>query len=106
MSAPPRVVRAVRAIAQHYGLTADDIVGRKQPRALAIPRREAMWVARAATGLSLPQIGAAFGGRHHTSILEGCRAVDAERRRDAPLTARLDRLVDELRAMPAAGGAP
>jgi chromosomal replication initiator protein len=75
----------VEATARHYGLTADDLASRKRTRIVAQARQMAMYLARAETDASLPQIGEALGGRDHSTILHGCARITALMETDSAL---------------------
>jgi chromosomal replication initiator protein len=52
-----------------------DLLSEKRSRSLARPRQIAMTLARELTQLSLPEIGQAFGGRDHTTVMHACQRV-------------------------------
>lgn len=53
-----------------------DMVSRRRPNNLVLPRQIAMYLSRTLTGQSLQEIGEAFGGRDHGTIIHACRAVE------------------------------
>ena len=61
----------IEAVARHFGLRVNELEGRSRSRAIARPRQIAMYLLREETDASLPQIGAALGGRDHTTVLYG-----------------------------------
>ncbi len=65
----------IEVVAQQYGIQSEDITGKKRSQNIALPRQIAMYLCRQLTTLSTPSIGAAFGGRDHTTILHGCDKV-------------------------------
>ena len=65
--------RIIRALCIGFGLSRAQMRGPARNRAIAWPRQLAMYLVRAMEGMSLPQIGRAFGGRHHTTVMAGCR---------------------------------
>ncbi len=67
------VMRVIEEVADRYGLTAGDLLGPRHLRHHAYARHVAMYEVRERFGLSLPAIGALFGGRDHTSVMEGLR---------------------------------
>ncbi len=75
----PRRTQTVEAvletIADHYRITIDDLVGPRRTKKIALARQQAMFLAREATEASLPQIGAALGGRDHTTVMHGCNKI-------------------------------
>ncbi|WP_208875610.1 chromosomal replication initiator protein DnaA [Streptomyces sp. PBH53] len=71
------------ATADYFGLTVDDLCGSSRGRQLVTARQIAMYLCRELTDLSLPKIGAQFGGRDHTTVMHAdrkIRALMAERR--------------------------
>ncbi|WP_040610938.1 chromosomal replication initiator protein DnaA [Oceaniovalibus guishaninsula] len=64
-----------RKVADHYNIRISDLVGPKRTRIYSRPRQVAMFLAKEFTDRSLPEIGRRFGGRDHTTILHGIRAI-------------------------------
>ena len=81
-----------RKVADHYNLRLADLVGPKRVRTVARPRQVAMYLAKALTQRSLPEIGRHFGGRDHTTIMHGVRRIEELRRSDPQIAEDLQRL--------------
>ncbi len=64
-----------KTVAQYYKLRVADLVSKRRTRSIARPRQIAMALAKELTNHSLPEIGDAFGGRDHTTVLHACRKV-------------------------------
>ncbi|MEV0444488.1 chromosomal replication initiator protein DnaA [Streptomyces spectabilis] len=83
-AAPEITATAIMAAtADYFGLTVDDLCGSSRSRVLVTARQIAMYLCRELTDLSLPKIGAQFGGRDHTTVMHAdrkIRALMAERR--------------------------
>ncbi|MEU8540143.1 chromosomal replication initiator protein DnaA [Streptomyces sp. NPDC048717] len=83
-SAPEITASAIMAAtADYFGLTVEDLCGSSRSRVLVTARQIAMYLCRELTDLSLPKIGAQFGGRDHTTVMHAdrkIRALMAERR--------------------------
>jgi chromosomal replication initiator protein len=83
-SAPEITSTAIMgATADYFGLTIEDLCGTSRGRALVTARQIAMYLCRELTDLSLPKIGALFGGRDHTTVMHADRKIRnlmAERR--------------------------
>ncbi len=73
------------AVAQHYGLPQEELVGRSRRRAVSNPRQLAMFLIREETNASLPQIGQFLGGRDHSTILHGCEKIGSQIETDEQL---------------------
>jgi chromosomal replication initiator protein len=65
-----------KAVAEYYGLRMADILSPRRARAVARPRQLAMYLCKAITTLSLPDIGRKFSGRDHTTIIHGVRKIE------------------------------
>jgi len=64
-----------RTVAEYYKLKLSDLLSKRRTRSIARPRQVAMALSKELTNHSLPEIGEAFGGRDHTTVLHGCRKV-------------------------------
>lgn len=64
-----------KTVADYYKLRVADLLSKKRSRSVARPRQMAMALAKELTNHSLPEIGDAFGGRDHTTVLHGCRRI-------------------------------
>ncbi|OGT21372.1 MAG: chromosomal replication initiation protein DnaA [Gammaproteobacteria bacterium RBG_16_57_12] len=65
-----------KTVAEYYKIRVSDLHSKKRSRSVARPRQIAMYFSKELTSHSLPEIGEAFGGRDHTTILHGCRKVN------------------------------
>jgi len=64
-----------RTVAEYYNIKISDILSKRRNRTIARPRQMAMYLAKELTNHSLPEIGDAFGGRDHTTVLHACRKI-------------------------------
>lgn len=64
-----------KIVAEYFKLRVTDLLSKKRTRSIARPRQIAMALAKELTNHSLPEIGDAFGGRDHTTVLHACRKV-------------------------------
>ena len=64
-----------RIVAEYYKIKKSDILSKRRNRNIARPRQMAMFLAKQLTSHSLPEIGEAFGGRDHTTVLHACRRI-------------------------------
>ncbi len=65
-----------RRVAEYYKMRVSDLHSKRRNRQITRPRQIAMSLAKELTDLSLPEIGDAFGGRDHTTVIHACRKVD------------------------------
>ena len=64
-----------RVVAEYYKIKVADLHSKRRSRSVARPRQVAMYLAKDLTNHSLPEIGNAFGGRDHTTVLHACRKI-------------------------------
>ena len=74
-----------KTVAQYYKLRVADMVSKRRTRSIARPRQISMALAKELTNHSLPEIGDAFGGRDHTTVLHACRKVAELRENNATI---------------------
>ena len=83
----------IDATAKYYRIKISDILGKKRTRNIARPRQVAMSLTKELTTLSLPSIGDAFGGRDHTTVMHGVKAVAKLREEDPELAQDYEKLL-------------
>lgn len=64
-----------KVVCEYYKIKMNDMVSKRRSRSVARPRQVAMALAKELTNHSLPEIGEAFGGRDHTTVLHACRKI-------------------------------
>jgi chromosomal replication initiator protein len=71
-----------KTVAEYFKIRVADLLSKRRSRSIARPRQVAMALSKELTNHSLPEIGDAFGGRDHTTVLHGCRRIKALREAD------------------------
>lgn len=66
---PPAVPTILKIVAEFYGLSVEDLLGRSRSRRIALPRQIAAYILREEVNLSFPQIGEELGGRDHSTVM-------------------------------------
>jgi chromosomal replication initiator protein len=74
-----------KTVAEYFKIRVGDLLSKKRTRSIARPRQIGMALAKELTNHSLPEIGDAFGGRDHTTVLHGCRRIESLRETDKRL---------------------
>lgn len=74
-----------RTVAEYYKIKVADLLSKRRSRSVARPRQVAMALSKELTNHSLPEIGDAFGGRDHTTVLHACRKIAELREIDADI---------------------
>jgi chromosomal replication initiator protein len=70
-------------VADYYQLKVADLKSKNNAKSIAMPRQVAMYLCKALTHASLPEIGKAFGGKHHSTVIHSIRKVEDLRKTDA-----------------------
>ncbi|NNJ80407.1 MAG: chromosomal replication initiator protein DnaA [Xanthomonadales bacterium] len=87
-----------KIVAEYYKLRVSDLLSRRRTRTIARPRQMAMALSKELTEHSLPEIGDAFGGRDHTTVLHACRRIDELCETDGRIREDKAKLVRQLTA--------
>ena len=92
-----------RVVAEYFGLTHNDLRGKKRTKAIAFPRQLAMFLVREMTEYSTTEIGIEFGGRDHTTVMYACQKIENSTKTDStlePSIQSLKRNIAEYRKNP------
>lgn len=95
----PLIAEIQQAVACEFGVETFEMSSARRSRAVAHPRQVAMFLARALTPRSTPEIGRMFGGRDHSTVIHAIRSVEARLRDDDELAARTMGVVEQLAAL-------
>ncbi|OQA91308.1 MAG: Chromosomal replication initiator protein DnaA [Elusimicrobia bacterium ADurb.Bin231] len=85
-------------VATNFNLEIRDLKSKKRTNAIAIPRQIAMYLTREFTELSTIEIGDAFGGRDHTTVLYAYETIKKKTSKDQQLALKVDKIIQELKA--------
>jgi chromosomal replication initiator protein len=85
-----------KRVADHFQIRHSDMTSKRRPNNIAIPRQAAMYLARTLTKHSLQEIGDAFGGRDHGTVIHACKAVDNMMEQDASMRGSVEFLKNQL----------
>ncbi len=86
-----------KTVAEFFKLKLADMYSKRRPASIAIPRQIAMYLSKELTQKSLPEIGYAFGGRDHTTVLHAVKKIQNSRQSNATLNHNLHILEQQLR---------
>lgn len=86
-----------KAVADHYDVRLADMTSRRRPASIAFPRQIAMYLSRSLTKGSLMEIGEAFGGRDHGTVIHACKKVTEMIDAEQGLKETLERIESQLR---------
>lgn len=85
-----------RIVAEYYKIKVADLLSKRRSRSVARPRQVAMALSKELTNHSLPEIGNAFGGRDHTTVLHGVRKIKELRETNADISEDYKNLLRSL----------
>jgi chromosomal replication initiator protein len=85
-----------KAVAEKFGLPPGHLKQKSNTKAIAYPRQVAMYLVKELTAASLPEIGRAFGGKHHTTVLHSIQKIERLRHQDAELNRMIHNLIDSI----------
>ena len=85
-----------KAVCKKYNIKITDIESKKRNREFSQPRQIAMYTCREMTDLSLPKIGASFGGRDHTTVLHACEKISKQIKLDPTLAEDIKNLKEDI----------
>lgn len=86
----------VKTVAERFNLQPSQLKLKSNERRIAYPRQIAMYLTKELTSASLPEIGRAFGGKHHTTVLHSVQKIEGLRQKDADLNRSLHSLIDTI----------
>lgn len=87
-----------KMVADYYDLSLSDLLSKSRARSIARPRQMAMALAKEFTQMSLPDIGRAFGGRDHTTVMHACKKINELKQEDANTQGDWKNLVRRLQS--------
>ena len=86
----------IRAVAEKFSLQPSQLKQKTNVHTITYPRQIAMYLAKELTSASLPEIGRAFGGKHHTTVLHSISKIEALRQTDPDLNRMIHTLIDSF----------
>ena len=84
-------------VSDYYQLKLADLKSRNNSKSIAMPRQVAMYLCKALTHASLPEIGRSFGGKHHSTVIHSIRKVEAMRKGDAQFNTLINSFMENFR---------
>ncbi|HTP33069.1 MAG TPA: chromosomal replication initiator protein DnaA [Candidatus Acidoferrales bacterium] len=85
-----------KAVAERFTIKQSQLKEKSNTKKIVYPRQIAMYLVKELTDASLPEIGRAFGGKHHTTVLHSINKIEKERHTDVELNRLLHSLMDSL----------
>jgi chromosomal replication initiator protein len=86
----------IKAVAEKHNMQPPQLKQKSNERRIAFPRQIAMYLVKELTTASLPEIGRAFGGKHHTTVLHSVHKIEKQRHKDPDLNSLIHSLIDSI----------
>jgi len=86
-----------KKVSEYFDIRLSDMKAKKRSKAIAYPRQIAMYLARKLTDFSLPEIGEAFGGRDHTTVMHACDKVEGDIKSKGDFRSLVDKLAKSIK---------
>ncbi len=86
-----------KKVAEYFDIKTSDMKTKKRTRQVAYPRHVAMYLAREMTDLTLPEIGAHFGGRDHSTVIHACDKVGIDLKKNQNVKNMIQKLMLDIK---------
>jgi len=86
-----------KTVCDFYNLKLADIKARKRTKDIALPRQVAMYIGKQITDLSLNDIGKAFGGKDHATVIYACKQIEERRGKDETFNRMIENLLQKIK---------
>jgi chromosomal replication initiator protein len=86
-----------KKVAQDFDTRLSDMKTKKRTKAIAFPRQIAMYISRQLTDLSLPEIGEAFGGKDHTTVMYACNKIEKLVKKDPEKKNQINKIIENIK---------
>ncbi len=85
-----------KLVSDTLGIKVQDIKSKKRTKEISHARKIAMYITKKVTNLSLAEIGSAFGGKDHATVIYACKQIERERQKDENLSRLIDNIIKKL----------
>ncbi len=85
-----------KAVADYYGITVEDLKGKRRSNKIAYPRQIGMYLCRMETNETFPKIGLEFGGRDHSTVIFACDKIEKELKTDEKLKLSINEIKNKM----------
>ena len=84
-------------VADYYQMKPTEIRSRNNSKSIAMPRQIAMYLCKALTHASLPEIGRSFGGKHHSTVIHSIKKIEGLRKKNVEFDHQVQNLLDQFK---------
>ncbi len=85
-----------KAVAEKFAIKPSQLKEKSNRKEIVLPRQVSMYLVKELTSASLPEIGRAFGGKHHTTVIHSINKIQTQRASDPELNKLINSLSDSL----------
>ena len=85
-----------KTVSEYYNIKLSDLLSKRRSRSITRPRQLAMALTKELTNHSLPEIGEAFNGRDHTTVLHACKVIDGKMKKNKRVSGIISDIKSEL----------
>ncbi len=86
-----------KVVAEYFGLSFNDLRGKRRNKSIAYPRQIAMYIAREITEFSTTEVGIEFGGRDHTTVMHACQRIEDRLKTDPTMEPLINHLIRSIK---------
>src|SRR3954466_6389588 len=86
-----------KAVADHYSLKVAELKSKNNSKSVALPRQIAMYLCKALTNASLPEIGKSFGGKHHSTVIHSIRKIEGLMQKEGDFNTVINSLMESFK---------
>ena len=94
---PITIEHIQKIVCDYYGIKVQDVKAKKRTKELTAPRQVAMYISKKLTDLSLGDIGSAFGGKNHATVIYSCKQVEEKIKSDDGFNRVIEQLVNKIK---------
>ena len=86
----------IEIVADHYGITVDDMCSKNRSKTIALPRQVAMYLCQKLTNKPFKAIGQFLGGKDHSTIIHGCKKISEEYENNSEIRMQIDTIIKKI----------
>lgn len=86
-----------KTVADAFGVKISDLKSKRRTKTIVLPRQVAMYLCRTLANSSLPETGAFFGGKDHSTVIHACKVIEDKKEKDPELRAKIEMLIRQIR---------
>ncbi len=87
-----------KVVSEAFGVKISDLKSKRRTKTIVLPRQVAMFLCRTMANSSLPETGAFFGGKDHSTVIHAVKVIEEKREKDPELRAKIELLIRQLRS--------